>query len=400
MRRKILIIGAGLLQIPAIVKAKELGLNVAALDMSPIAPGKKFADNFYEVSTNDIKGVINAALDFRPDGVMTLATDMPMKSVAAVSERLHLNSISSEVAEKATDKIKMIQCFQSNNVPHPWFSVISTLKELQFLANKKGTPFIMKPNDSSGSNGVTLVNQQEEIVQSYHYCKSASKSGFVLVEEYMQGPEVSVEVMRINGKSHILAVTDKLTTGAPHFVEMGHSQPSQLSKNIIEQIKVVAIKAVEAIGIDNSPAHVEIIVTKKGPKMVELGARMGGDCISTFLVPLSTGIDMVKASIFLALGELPDVEQTLNQGAAIRYVKSEKGIISSIDGINKIRENKRIKHFEVLKKVGEEITSIHWSGDRIGYVVAQNDSAKAAIEDCEQALKELKIIVTHSKQLE
>lgn len=388
--KKLLIIGAGILQLPAIQKAKEMGFNVTVVDMCSQAPGIEYADRFYEVSTNDISGILQVADEVKPDGVMTLATDMPMRSVAAVAEKYGLHSISPTVAIKATDKIEMIRCFEAHNVAHPWFEVISSEQDLEELLKEHSIPFIMKPNDSSGSRGVVLVKNIHDMKEAFEYSKSVSKSGLVLVEEYMQGPEVSVEAMTIHGETTILAVTDKLTTGAPYFVEMGHSQPSQLPEHTVEQIKNLATKAIQAIGIDNSPSHVEIIVTAEGPKLVELGARLGGDCITTYLVPLSTGIDMVEASILLALGQEVCIIPKFQKGAAIRYAKCENGTLQQITGFEDALKDESIQHIEIIKREGDIVTSIHGSGDRIGYVIAQAETASKAIEASTRALSKIK----------
>jgi len=381
------------LQLPAIQKAKGLGLQVAVVDMDCNAPGILYADCYFEVSTNDVANILSVAEIFRPDAVMTLATDMPMRSVAAVAEKFGLHAISPDVAVRATDKIEMIRCFETYKIPHPWFEVITSEKELDTLLVKHLPPFIMKPNDASGSRGVILVDDIQEVRGAFLYSKSISKSGFVLIEEYMQGPEVSVEVMTIKGQTTVLAVTDKLTTGAPFFVEMGHSQPSVLSNEIIEKVKDIAIKAVQAIGIDNSPSHVEIIVTEDGPKLVEIGARLGGDCITTYLIPLSIGVDMVTACILLALGQEPDILPKYQKGAAIRYVKCKKGILQDIIGLDKAMSDPNIKHIEIVKKVGDKIIPVHSSGDRVGYVIAQATTPLEAIRASEKALNEIKFEV-------
>lgn len=387
---KLMIVGAGVLQLPAIQKAKSLGLEVAVIDMDPNAPGICYADEFYEVSTNDITGVLAAAENYHPDGIMTLATDMPIRSVAAVAEKYKLCAITSSVAQRATDKIEMIRCFEMHNVPHPWFEVITSEEELKNVLLKHSVPFIIKPNDSSGSRGVVLVKDCREAKDAFLYSKSVSKSGLILVEEYMQGPEVSVEVMTIRGETTVLAVTDKLTTGAPFFVEMGHSQPSQLPSETVEKIKEVTIKAVQAIGIDNSPSHVEIIVTEDGPKLVELGARLGGDCITTYLVPLSTGVDMIQACILMALGQIPDITMRFEKGAAIRYIECELGILQKIDGVSEVLNVPEVKHVEIVKHIGEKLIPIRSSSDRVAYVIAQADTAQNAIRTCEYALGKIK----------
>lgn len=165
--KKLLIIGAGILQLPAIQKAKEMGFNVTVVDMSSQAPGIEYADRFYEVSTNDISGILQVADEVKPDGVMTLATDMPMRSVAAVAEKYGLHSISPTVAIKATDKIEMIRCFEAHNVAHPWFEVISSEQDLEELLKEHSIPFIMKPNDSSGSRGVVLVKNIHDMKEAF-----------------------------------------------------------------------------------------------------------------------------------------------------------------------------------------------------------------------------------------
>ena len=307
--KKLLIIGASILQLPAIKRAKELGYYVAVLDFNPNAVGIEFADEYFNASTIDIDAVVEVARKFRPDGIMTLATDMPMRSIARATSALGLPGISFDTAVKSTDKAHMIRAFKECRVEHPWFFEVAKSEELDDVKPRLLYPCIIKPTDNAGSRGVKLVESEAELASAYEYASASSRSGAVIIEEYMKGNEVSVEVITVDGIPHVLAVTDKITTGAPHFVEMGHTQPSRLASSDVEKIKDLACRAVKAVGINMGPAHVEIMLTKDGPKMVELGARMGGDCITTHLVPLSTGIDMIGATISLAVGEAPDIKK-------------------------------------------------------------------------------------------
>lgn len=389
-----MIVGASVLQLPAIKKAKEMGLEVAVVDYNPQAIGIAFADKYYNASTMDEDAVMKAAEDYRPDGIMTLATDMPMRGVAKSSDRLGLHSIDYETAVKATDKYDMIKAFKEHDVPSPWYYLVSSFDELKTLEGKLEYPCIMKPTDNAGSHGVVKVESFEELVQSYEYSHQSSRHGNVIVEEYLDGPEVSVEVMVVDGKVNVLQITDKLTTGAPYFVELGHSQPSRLPDDVQEQIRDVATRACKAVGIKKGPAHVEMkITTKGGPRMVELGARMGGDNITTSLVPLSTGIDMVKATILVALGEEPDIEPKLHCGSAIRYLQPAFGRIKSITGVEEARALKSVRAITFTKEVGEESTPIHCSNDRVGSVIVQATSAEEAVKVCEEAIRLIKIEV-------
>lgn len=383
-----------MLQLPAILKAKEMGLYVGVADYNPQAVGIQYADKFFNASTMDEDAVLRAAEEFRPDGIMTLATDMPMRGVSKASDKLHLHSISYEISFKATDKYEMIKAFKAYGVPSPWYFDVDSYEDLKALEGKVTFPCIIKPTDNAGSHGVAKVYDFEELLANYEYSHSSSRHGKVIVEEYLDGPEVSVEVMVVKGKVNILQITDKITTGAPHFVEMGHTQPSRLPDDTQRQIREVAEAACKSLGLDKGPAHVEMKVTSaRGPVMIELGARMGGDNITTHLVPLSTGIDMVKATINVALGEEPDIMPTLHCGSAIRYFEVPFGTIKSIEGVEDAEKMPGVKQITYTKDVGEESTPIECSNDRIGFVIAQGTTADEAAKNCEEAMKRIKIVI-------
>lgn len=391
--KKLMIVGASVLQLPAILKAKEMGLNVAVVDYNPQAIGIPYADFYYNASTMDEDAVLAAAQDYQPDGIMTLATDMPMRGVAKVSEALHLHSISYETAVKATDKFEMIKAFKENNVPSPWFLAVDSLNELKNHQADITFPCIIKPTDNAGSHGVAKVYCLEELLANYEYSHSYCRHGKVIVEEFLDGPEVSVEIMVVKGNVSILQITDKTTTGAPHFVERGHTQPSCLPGDIQRQIREVAEAACKSLGLGTGPAHVEMKVTNRGPVMIELGARMGGDNITTHLVPLSTGIDMVKATIGVALGEDPDITPKFHCGSAIRYFEAPYGTIKSIEGVNEAERIPGVKQITFTKGEGEDSTPIQCSNDRIGFVIAQGSTASEAVRACESAMERIRITI-------
>ncbi len=392
--RKFMILGASILQVPAIQQAKEMGLKVVAVDMDPNAIGFSETDIEKEViSTIDIPAVVEAAKRHDICGVVTVASDMPMRSVAAVAKELGLIGVSEETAIKATNKADMRLAFSENGVASPFSKKVSSREEFDEVAKGFEGKFIIKPADNSGSRGIFLVENIEDAAAAYEYSRKFSRGGDVVVEEFMQGPEVSVELLAANGEYYVLQVTDKLTTGAPHFVEIGHSQPSSLPKDDIEKIKNLAIDAAKAVGIENGPGHAEIILTKDGPKMVEIGARMGGGCITTHLVPLSTGINMTKATIQIALGEKPDITEKYEKGAAIRFIIPPIGTIKEISGVEDALAISGVEVVEIQCEVGQTVGELESGASRIGYVIAQADNPQKAIEICEQALKQIKITV-------
>ena len=396
--KTLMILGASILQLPAIKKAKEMDLNVVAVDMNPNAIG--FKEDGIEkeiISTIDIPKVVEAAKKHKIDGIMTLASDMPMRTIAAVSKELNLIGISEETALKATNKAVMRDTLKNGNVPIPLYYKVSNIDDFYKSVNNiksKGYKVITKPADNSGSRGIDLIEDfsQENLEKIYNYTKEYSRSGDILVEEYMEGPEVSVETLTTNGECHVIQITDKLTTGAPYFVEMGHSQPSQLPYDIKMKIEEVAIAANKAIGITNGPSHTEIKVTKDGPKIVELGARLGGDNITTHLVPLSTGVDMVEACIKISLGEKPDIAKKIEKASAIRYIDSHNGVIKDITGIENVKSMNGIRQVSIVHNIGEELNDIKSSTDRIGFIIAQGKTATETIGICERAEKQINVV--------
>lgn len=392
INKRIMIIGASAWQVPMIQKAKDLGYEVAVVDIDPNAVGIEYADKFYHVSTNDKKGVYLATKDFHASGITTVATDMPMRAIAYTCKMLGLKGISEETAINSTDKEKMIKKFEEFCVPHPWYYVVSD-NNINSIRDAISYPCICKPVDNSGSRGVIVINSEHELLGGINYSSSNGRSGTVIIEELLIGSEISVETFSISGEVYIITITDKLTTGAPHFVEMGHSQPSRYLKDYKDSIFEVASKAIHAVGIESGPSHIEMMITDSGPKLIEIGARLGGDFIATDLVPLSTGVDILAATIQSAVGDEINFSPKIEKASAIRYLKTELGKIKSIDGIEDVKKIKGVIRASMVKSIGDISTEVYNSVDRIGYVISQSESSEEAIDICENAIKRIRIEV-------
>ncbi len=395
--KKIMILGASILQVPAIEKAIDMGLEVIAVDIDSNALGFKIPDVKKEIiSTIDIESVMSAAEKHNIDAIMTLASDMPIMTVAKVSKKLGLVGVDLDTAIKATNKSKMRESLKSFGVPVPLFYKVDSLDKCIKAVNKikdKGYKCILKPADNSGSQGIVLLPDFNEktINIAYNYSKNNSRDKIVMVEEFMEGPEVSVETISVDGKCNIIQITDKITTGAPYFVEMGHSQPSQLPDSIKDKIKEITIAANKAIGIISGPSHTEIKITQNGPKIVEIGARLGGDNITTHLTPLSTGVDMVESCIKIALGETPDIRIKYDKASAIRYFDQSHGRIKSIRGVEEASKLPGIIQISIIHGKDHIINGIKSSSDRVGFVIGQADDCKGAISTVIKALSLIKI---------
>lgn len=389
---RLLILGGSHLQVPAIKEARAMGLLVGVLDFDPHCPGRSLSDRFFLESTYDEEAVLKSAREFKPHGIVTLGTDRPMRSVAYASAALGLPAISREAAIRSTDKHEMSKAFQQNGVDHPEFLYFEAGKgNIEEVVNRIPLPIIVKPLDSSGSRGVVLVREPEKLAEAMEYSASFSDKGDVLIQEFMEGPEVSVEIIILRGEPIVLAITDKTTTGFPHFVETMHTEPSGLPEGEQSAIRRLAVKACQALGLDRGTAHVEIIVTKAGPKIVEVGPRMGGDYITTHLVPLSTGINMTRLMIQDALGEEPELPKRHPAGACIRYLEQHPGVFKGVENLDEVRREPNVVEAGIFIKEGHEMKELLSSVDRLGYIITQGDTAEMAYQANLRAQRKLRI---------
>lgn len=372
MSKKLMILGASELQLPAIECASRLGLETVVLDYDSEAVGKKRASKFYEVSTLDYQKISEVAKTEKIDGLMTICSDRPMPIIAKVGEKLKLNTIAYDTAMKATDKGLMRLTLRQNNVPIPKFFICKTYDDFVHAVRCINGKCIVKPSNNSGSRGIHIYENGDG-KEIYEYSKKYSTDKIVLVEEFMSGPEVSVEIFVINGGVNIVQITDKITTGEPYFVEMGHTQPSSLPSDVQEDIKSVAEQGVKALGICNGPAHVEIKVTDTGAKIVEIGARLGGDHIATDLVSLSTGINMVELVINYSLNIPIHLKKVFSKSSAIRYFNEKIEIPDSLKETVMYHYNEQIK-----------VSSIKSSNDRRGYYIIQANNIVELNEKLEE----------------
>ena len=394
MGKKMMILGGSALQVPAIKAAKELGYEIILVDYDENATGFALADVKLVVSTLDKEEVYRQALIYRPDVVITSTSDGPVRTAAYVNEKLGKKpDLSYEDSLCATIKSHMRKRLEENHVPVPVYYVVENWGG--FGGGGRALPgrCIVKPSDNAGSRGVTLLEggekTEEELRRVYDYSKGNSRNGIVMVEEFMSGAEVSVEAMTVNGKTEIISITDKYITQPPYFVEIAHSEPSRLEGEIQERIREVALQAIRAIRLQNGPSHTEIKVTEEGPKVVEIAARLGGDFITSRLVPLSTGVDLVGASVRLAAGETPDLSAKWQRAAAIHFIQSGKGKLRRLEMGEEIFRMDGVEEAVLYKKAGDTTDGTKSSNDRLGHIITVGRTPEEAMERGRKALERI-----------
>lgn len=388
--KRLLILGGSEFQIPLIKRAKKKGYYIGVIDINEDAPGRKFADVSYIASLKDKNMVLEIANQFKPDGITVGMIDIAVPTCAYVASKLNLPGMDELTALCATNKFEMIKAFEAKNVPHPWFFYVS--KENIKDKINISFPAIVKPTDMAGSRGIFLVNNEIELKVAMIESSNSSDTGNILIEEYLDGPEVSVELIVKDSIPYVIQITDKTTSGAPHFAEIGHLQPSQLPKETLENISKVACDAAIAIGLKNSLGHAEIKVTPQGPKMVEIGARAGGDGIAEQLIELSTGISFSEVAIQIAMGEeIKFSNKVINKSSCIRFILTQKGILQSIENVEKAKKVTNVEEINITGVIGKYYNDMIDNSGRIGYVISSADKAIDAKKACDTVINMIKV---------
>lgn len=303
--KKIAIIGAALFQEPAIVKANEMGLETHVFAWANGDRGERIADYFYPISIREKDQILAECRRIGIDGIASIASDLAMETVNYIASEMGLPCNSLEATRISTNKHMMRKAFEAGGDPSPRSMLVDPTIDPSEIDME--FPMIVKPTDRSGSRGIQKVTNLTQLKYAIHRAREYSFENKAVVEEFVEGDEYSVEYISCRGKHYFLSVTQKITTGAPSFIETGHRQPAPLDDETVERIKKISEHALDTLGLENGAAHVELKVNGDDINLIEIGGRMGGDFIGSDLIPLSTGYDFVKAVIDIAMGEEPEV---------------------------------------------------------------------------------------------
>lgn len=394
MQKKLLVITAGSLQIPIIKKARKMGYFVIAADGDAHAPGLAKADKGVVVNIRDKEVMLQLAREENIDGTIHPCSEVAMDVMGYINDQIGLPGNSEEVSIRATNKHLMRKAFEAYGAPSPKsFCFGSGEDAWKCFCEEFSENCILKPSRNSGSRGIATIQKgiaKEQFEELFNVSKEESRDNTVMLEQFIEGPEFSVEIIVYNGEPHVLQVTDKKTSNAPHFVELGHNQPSLFPKEIVEKLKDGAIMGVKALGLKNCAVHAELKVMNNAPYIMEIGARMGGDFISTELTHLSTGIDMVAAAVDVALGIEPDfsIKET-PKGVCIRYFCPKPGKLVSISN-TEVLDDSRVYKKKIYVQEGDIIPEVTSSLCRSGHVIVMEENAQKAIELAEQLINEVK----------
>jgi len=382
MAKTIMILGAGVFQLPAIEKARAMGLTTVVCGGDANEAGLRLADRPYHVNTVDLDAVLDVARRERIDGIMTIASDVSVPTVSFVAERLELPGYGFETAQTIQNKYRQRKVMAEKGIPCPRFGLAHTPDEAGSAAGEVGYPVIIKPLESSGSRGIAVLEDDTGIKQAFeHAAAFSTRDRGVIVEQFIRGREVGGECLIHDGRLEFIEITNKYLN--PWHVPLGHSVPSTLDGDTIKAVRSCIERCVGAFELENGPLNLDVMITRDGPFVLELGARLGGNCLPAIMA-LSTGVDTVKAVIAMALGETPDLNRAGHDIIGVRILGSSyEGVLETEPDTDVFqgKTGSTVMEFVMDVAQGEVVQRFDQGSHRFGHVILKGDSIERLERD-------------------
>lgn len=390
--KKILILGAGIYQVPLIKKAKEMGLYALVASIPGPYPGFALADEVLYINTTDKEAILAAAAKRRIDGIVTTGTDVAVRTIGYVCNQLHLCGIPENAAEILTDKARMKEAFSGTVSTSP-FRIVKTSDEVLRAVREIGFPAMVKACDVSGSRGVSKVTSSEEALAAFRLAQEVTHTDHFVVEGFSRGEELGLDAFVQGGRILGFFPHTKYVVRAGNVtIPGGHGFPFHGSAALLANLRTELENIIAATELDNCAVNCDIMADGDNVQVIEAGGRCGATCIPE-LIEIHTGIDYYKEIILNALGEkcdltvtrddpciakllMSDVSGTLvhADAAAIAEIAGETGAAISLD----IRE-------------GDRVHAMRNGTDRIGQVIMRT-ADEAGIDRVIQRVRQQLII--------
>ncbi len=366
--RKIMILGAGIYQVPLILKAKEMGLYVISVSRPGDYPGFQYTDKNYYIDTRDEESILAAAKEEGISGICTTGTDVALRAVGYVNDHMKLHGISCEAADVCADKSLMKECFVKNGVNTAEHKRIYSFEEAEEWMEHLGGPVIIKPVDSSGSRGITKVTTREELKVAYEKVFKYTQKDYVVIERFLIGTEIGVDAFVVNNEVQFIAPHDKINYfNGSSFVPVGHKFPIQASESLIEKIEEETKKVIKAIGLNDCAINMDVMISEDKPYILEASGRCGATCIPE-LISMHYDFDYYKQMISCAMGDEVVFEKKCFQPCIGKLIIPHKtGTIVE----QRIFNNNPDIQVSLDYEPGEPVHKFSVGPDRIGQIVAK-----------------------------
>lgn len=396
--KRILILGGGIMQVPAINLAKGMGLSVIVADGNPEVPGRKIADVFAHVDLKDHQKMIKTALHYQSDGgldgVFTAGTDFSV-TVARVAEAAGLPGIPVETAINASDKYRMRTVLNSAGISGPSFMRIDLADHIpectdDGIDSVLKFPLVVKPVDNMGSRGISKVRNCAEFQKNVLSAGAYSGKNQVIIEEYLEGPEYSLDALVYDGEITICGIADRHIFFPPYFVEMGHTIPSNGEPEVLDQVTAIFKKGIRALGITEGAAKGDIKWSHGKAFVGEIAARLSGGYMSGWTFPYSTGVEVTRSAIRISLGLPPeDLTPVFEKTTAERAFISIPGTVTEISGREEPFKIPEVKHLFFRITSGDNVSFPVNNVEKCGNCIAVSESREKAVYAAEKGCRSI-----------
>ena len=390
--KKLMIMGAGIYQVPLIKAAKEMGIYTIAVSIPGKYPGFAYADEVLHINTVDAEAVLKAARERKIDGICTAGTDVAVMTIGRVNDALGLSGISYKAARIACDKVLMKQCYEEHGVRTARYRKVYFNENIADKIEGLQYPLIIKIVDSSGSRGITRVDRPDQIQAAITNAQAFTRKDYYIVEEFIIGREFGAQAFVMDGKvQFILPHGDYIFMGSTG-VPAGHFAPYELSEEAQQDCYETCEKAILAMGLDNCAVNCDFIMRDGQTYVLEIGGRSGATCLAE-LVSIYYGYDYYKKIIEVALGMKTSFPTDKAVPNASKLLMSDRdGEIIALAN-RKPKSDRNIYEVCFDYTVGDQVKKFHVGPHRIGHVITQGRTLAEATSALDRALKNIEIEV-------
>lgn len=394
MKKKIIILGAGLYYVQTIKELVNNGFYVIALDRDNNAPGKEVAHEFYSIDIVDQNEVLKLAIDKKIDGIMNV-NEFGSRTACFVSREMGLSGHSIDTVEATNDKGLMRDCWSRSGLSIPKYYVFSSKDEFKTAIKFVSYPCVLKPADSGGSGrGVSIIRNDIDAAWAYDFAKEYARNGRLILEEFIDGMELTIESFTVDSKTYILAISDKVKPEIKTRVATSLNYPAKIPESACRKVEELVSDALTSLGIKNGICHTEVIITSNDtPFLVETGARGGGGHIFHTIIKTVSGINAPVYQAKWLVGDSVNITNIDSKGCCYRFFNPKKGILKAILNFKEASEIEGVLDIGIVKKVGEQVGDLQNSLHRAGYVVTKGETREEAIEIADLVERTIKFIV-------
>ncbi len=399
----ILILGGGIESFEGIEHVKRLGHKVVLCDINENAIGRVISDFFIRANIYNEEEVLREVIGFLKsgdniDGVVAIATDTT-KTVARITGELGLSGLSYETAILATDKIKMKRALGKYGIKTPDFYEIKDCTMLEdVIKDAKNKTFVLKPSDSRGARGVLRIDSDSDIESCFNYSLGFSFSKILILEEWIDGPQLSVESIIWDDEYFLCGIADRnysrLNETYPYVIEDGGETPSKYSEKLWSELNQLMYRSSKAVGLNRGTIKGDIIIGEDGIYIIEIAARLSGGYFSTITIPSVYGNDIIKAAVDISLNIKPDFQALSRDNIAYqanRFLFLKPGVVKDIRLITgDIIDDPLVKKLVLYINIGDKINSVTDHTKRCGMVLCIGEDRESVVSKCVEVISALK----------